>query len=188
MSCLYIYLYFSQPGTPLRPIVASIHAPVTLTSKLLNDVLAPIFLTVARQSTFINDIDVIRRLEQYRNDGHFKSTTKFIAIDVTDLYTMIPRDGALQALARFCMKHSYQGKIGTLALDHIMKMARLILDTNCFVFNDKYYKQIRGGAMGSAFTQVLANIYMLEWEEELIQHQQTHSEIYGRSVYTFIYT
>jgi len=158
---------------------------VTLTSKLLNDVLAPIFLTVARESTFVNDIDVIRRLEQYRNDGYFKSITKFITIDVTDLYTMIPREGSLQALARFCIKHSYQGKIGTFTIDHIMKMARLILDTNCFVFNNKYYKQIRGGAMGSAFTQVLANIYMLEWEQELIQHQRDHSEIYGRLVSFF---
>jgi hypothetical protein len=61
-----------------------------------------------------------------------------------------------------------------------MKMARLILDTNCFAYNNKYYKQIRGGAMGSAFTQVLANIYMLEWEQDLIQYQASHNEIYGR--------
>ena len=153
-----------------------------MTSKLLNDVLAPIFLCVARESTFINDIDVIRRLEKYDKDGHFQSTTKFIAIDVTDLYTMIPREGSIEALSRFCVKHSNQGKIGTLTIDHIMRMARLIRDTNCFVFNDKYYKQTRGGAMGSAFTQVLANIYMLEWEQDLIQHQKAHNEIYGRSV------
>ena len=63
-----------------------------------------------------------------------------------------------------------------------MKMARLILDNNYFAYNDKYYKQIRGGAMGSAFTQVLANIYMFEWEQDLIQHQTLHNEIYGRLV------
>jgi hypothetical protein len=63
-----------------------------------------------------------------------------------------------------------------------MEMARLILDTNCFAYNNKYYKQIRGGAMGSVFTQVLANIYMLEWEQNLIKHQEIHHEIYGRLV------
>jgi hypothetical protein len=47
---------------------------------------------------------------------------------------------------------------------------------------DKYYKQIHGGAMGSAFTQVLANIYMLEWEQDLIDYQLKHNEIYGRFV------
>jgi hypothetical protein len=143
-------------------------------------ILAPIYLKVARHTTFINSIDVIRKLEIYVASGHFKSTTKFITADVIDLYTMIPRQGALEALARFCMKYSGQGKIGTLTIDHLMKMARLILDTNCFAYNNKYYKQIRGGAMGSAFTQVLANIYMLEWEQDLIQYQTSHNEIYGR--------
>ena len=102
-------------------------------------------------------------------------------MDVTDLYTMIPRLGALEALAQFCLRCSKQGKIGTFTIDHIMKMARLILDTNCFAYNNRYYRQIRGGAMGSAFTQVLANIYMLQWEQDLIQYQTKHNEIYGRS-------
>jgi len=148
----------------------------------LNDLLAPIFLKVARETTFINSIDLIRKLEKYVVDGHLKNTTKFITADVTDLYTMIPRQGALEALARFCVKHSKQGQVGTLTIDHIMKMARLILDTNCFAYNNKYYKQIRGGAMGSAFTQVLANIYMFEWEQDLIKYQTSHNEIYGRFV------
>ena len=67
-----------------------------------------------------------------------------------------------------------------------MKMARLILDTNCFAYNNKYYRQIRGGAMGSAFTQVLADICMFEWEQGLIQqHQEIHPGIYGRLVKYF---
>jgi hypothetical protein len=61
-----------------------------------------------------------------------------------------------------------------------MKMARLVLDTNCFLFEDKYYQQIRGGAMGSPFTMTLANIYMLQWEQSLTEHQKLHNELYGR--------
>ena len=166
----------------MRPIIASINVPATLESKFLHDLLAPIFLKVTRETTFINSIDVVRKLEIYVIDGHLKSITKFVTADVTDLYTMIPRQGALKALARFCLKHSKQGKIGTLTDDHIMKMARLILDTNCFAYNNQYYRQIRGGAMVSAFTQVLANIYMFEWEQDLIKHQEKHHEIYGRYV------
>ena len=160
------------------------HAPATLISKFLNDLLAPIFLKVARQTTFINSIDVARKLKIYVRDGYFQSTTKFTIVDVTDLYTMIPRQGALQVLALFCVRYSKRGKIGTLRIDHIMKMAHLILDTNCFAYNNKYYRQICGGAMGSAFTQVLANIYiyMSQWEEDLIQYQISRHKIYGRHV------
>lgn len=156
------------------------HGPTTRISKFLNDLLAPIFLKVARQTTFINGIDVVRQLEKYVADGHLAPTTNFITADITDLYTMIPRQGALEALGRFCIKNCLGGKIGTLTVDHIMRMARLILDTNCFAYGDKYFRQVRGGAMGSAFTQVLANIYMLEWEQDLIQHQLSNNEIYGR--------
>ncbi|CAF1349824.1 unnamed protein product [Adineta steineri] len=169
-------------GIPLRPIIAGIHAPATLTSKFLNNLLAPIYLKVARETTFIHSIDVIKQLETYVDNGYFKSTTRFITADVKNLYTMIPRQGALETLIRFLLKHSNNRKIGTLYIDTILRMARLILDTNCFAYKNNYYQQIHGGAMGSAFTQVLANIYMLEWEQDLIQHQLEHGEIYGRYI------
>ena len=57
----------------------------------------------------------------------------------------------------------------TLSIDCTWKIARLILETNVFVDNDKYD------------TQVLANIYMLEWEQDLIRHQTSNKEIYGQS-------
>ncbi|CAF4691837.1 unnamed protein product, partial [Rotaria sp. Silwood2] len=44
----------------------------------------------------------------------------------------------------------------------------------------KYYKQIRGGAMGSACTQVLADIYVKKWENLLVQQQQKQQELYFR--------
>jgi hypothetical protein len=157
-----------------------LHAPLTYISKFLNNLLAPIYLKVAHQTTFINSIDFVRKLEKYVADGHLTQTTKFVTADVANLYTMIPRIGALQALMRFLEKHTNHGKIGALSIDHIMKMARLILDNNTFAYGNKYYKQIRGGAMGSAFTQVLANIYMLEWEHDLIAYQTLHKELYGR--------
>ena len=108
------------------------------------------------------------------------STTKFITMDVRNLYTMIPRGGALDALYRFCTKYSKEGKIGNLTVNTIIRLACIVLETNCFVFDNKYYKQIRGGAMGSPFTMTLANIYMYEWEQSLIQHQQQRNELYGR--------
>jgi hypothetical protein len=135
---------------------------------------------VARKTTFIHSIDVVRQLETYVANGYFKSTTKFITSDVKNLYTMIPRNVAIEALKRFLEKYSYHGKIGTLTIDTILILACSVLDTNCFAYKDKYYQQIHGGAMGSAFTQVLANIYMLEWEQDLIIYQAKHKEIYGR--------
>jgi len=140
---------------------------------------------VAKKTTFINSIHVIRKLEKYAADGNFKSTTYFITDDVKNLYTMITRNGALHALMRFLENYFYERKIGTFRIDHIMRIARLILDTNSFVYDNKYYRQTHGGAMGSAFTQVLANIYMLGWEQDSIKYQDAHQGIYGRFVENF---
>ncbi|CAF3349435.1 unnamed protein product [Rotaria sp. Silwood2] len=95
---------------------------------------------------------------------------------------MIPRGGALVALMDFLEQHLPNNKIGSLSINRITRMARLILDTNSFAYNNAYYKQSRGGAMGSALTQVLANIYMYKWEQHLIKHQGSHKQIYGRLV------
>ena len=93
---------------------------------------------------------------------------------------MIPREGALAALSLFCIKYSDNGKIENISVDTIIRLARIVLDTNTFAYNDKYYKQIKGGAMGSPFTMALANIYMLEWEQSLINNQTSSKELYGR--------
>ncbi|CAF1548524.1 unnamed protein product, partial [Adineta ricciae] len=169
-------------GIPLQPIIASISSPTTLLSKFLNNLLAPIYLQVARETTFINDIDLVRKLESHVDKGFFNSTTIFVTADVKDLYTMIPRQGATLALMRFLEKYTKHGKIGTLSIDYILRMAPFILDSNYFVYTNKYYRQIRGEAMGSAFTQVLANIYMFEWEQELIAYIHQHNGIYGRYI------
>ena len=158
------------------------HAPSTAMSAFLNDLLAPVFLRVAQVTTFINSTGVIRALEKYVSEGRLQSTTLFVIYDVANLYTMIPRQGALDALRRFLEKHLKHHRIGTLSVNDLMEMAQLVLDTNCFAYDGKYYRQIRGGAMGSAFTQTLANIYMLEWEHDFIRHQLSNNEIYGRCV------
>jgi hypothetical protein len=90
---------------PLPPIIAGINAPTTHISKFLNGLLAPIYLQVARETTFTNSFRVVRQLEKYAANGQLKSTTRFITADVKNLYTMIPRDGGREALLRFLEIH-----------------------------------------------------------------------------------
>jgi hypothetical protein len=77
---------------------------------------------------------------------------------------MVPRNGGLHALERFLCKNSQNGRINSKTIDTLMKMARLVLDTNCFVYEVKYYRQVRGGPMGLAFNMTFVNICMLDWK------------------------
>ncbi|CAF4027856.1 unnamed protein product [Adineta steineri] len=180
------HLYFipkpHKIGTPLRPIISMIRSPAIGISHFLDQSLRPIFDQATKQTTFINDIHFVRRLEFYQSIGLLKSTTNFITFDVTDLYTMIPRNGALIALEEFLNERATNGRISGMTINTLMKLAEVVLDTNSFAYEGKYYKQIRGGAMGSPFTMTLANIYMLKWEQSLIEHQRAHNELYGRYI------
>ncbi|CAF4031632.1 unnamed protein product, partial [Rotaria sordida] len=182
LAHIYFNLKVHKPEISVRPIVASINAPARLISSFLDQLRTPIYNYVTKDITFINSIDLIRKLNEYQQKGYLTSTTLFVIFDVTDLYTMIPRDGAIAALRQFCQKYSVNGKIGNLKVETIIKLASIVLDTISFAYKNKYYRQIKGGAMGSPFTMVLANIYMLEWEQKLIQHQNRHHEIYGRYI------
>lgn len=39
---------------------------------------------------------------------------------------------------------------------------------NDFIFNEKFYLQIKGTAMGKRFAPAYANLYMANWEEEAL--------------------
>ncbi|CAF1475610.1 unnamed protein product, partial [Adineta steineri] len=169
-------------GTPLRPIVSSIKAAATGVSHFLDLLLRPIFDRVAEETTYINGIEFVRRMESYQHSGRLLPTTLFVTFDVSNLYTMIPRDGAILALQKFFGKQADNRRIHEMTIDTITKLARLVLDTNSFLFENKYYQQIRGGAMGSPFTMTLANIYMLEWEQPLVEYQNNHNKLYGRYI------
>jgi len=124
-------------------------------------------------------MDLVRCLEQYVADGYLKPTTLLCTFDITDLYTMLPQEESLDILTQFLLEHGYR-KVKGIPINAIRKLARLVLTENVFVYGDKYYKQIIGGAMGSPFTLTLANIFMWNWQKDIVLQQQRANEIYGR--------
>ncbi|CAF1426273.1 unnamed protein product [Adineta ricciae] len=69
------YLYFvpkpHKEGTPLRPIVSSMHMPTTAISKFLDRLIRPLFDEHIRPTAIIDDADLIRRLQTYTENSYF---------------------------------------------------------------------------------------------------------------------
>jgi hypothetical protein len=97
---------------------------------------------------------------------------------------MLPQEESLNVLMEFLSHHGYQ-KVMSVPIGAIRKLARLVLTENVFLYEKKFYRQILGGAMGSAFTLTLANIFMWKWEQQLVLRQSASNEIYGRYVSLF---
>ena len=163
----------------MRPIVSSLNTPTTAISKFLDRLIRPLFDKHVRTTTIIDGVDLIRRLELYVENGYLKPTTQFCTFDITDLYTMLPQEDSLNILIEFLAQYGYR-KVKGIPLDAIRKLARIVLTENVFIYEKKFYRQIIGGAMGSAFTLTLANIFMWKWEKQLVHRQFTSNEIYGR--------
>ena len=126
---------------------------------MLDRFIRPLFDEHVQPTTFIDGVQFIRRLELYVSLGLLKPTTHLCTSDVTDLYTMIPQEEAIAILRRFLVHFGYN-QVKGMTLDAIESLARIVLTENVFIYENKYYRQIKGGAMGSAFTLTLANIFM----------------------------
>ncbi|CAF1241717.1 unnamed protein product [Rotaria sordida] len=85
----------------------------------------------------------------------------------------------LEILAEFLREHHCE-KINGISIQTIIELARLVLQENVFVYKNKFYRQIIGGAMGSAFTLTLANIFMWKWQKETILSKIPSHKCYGR--------
>jgi hypothetical protein len=175
-ACLFFCI---QEGTPLRPIMNTIQAVTRAISDLLDELIRPIYNENNKDYTIIDGTDFIKRLETYSHEGHLQPSTLFCTLDIDNLFTMLPQDESIEILGKFL--RTYKGEyIKGISVTTIQKLTEIVLKQNAFVCNNKFYKQIIGGAMGSPFTLTLANIFMLHWEQRWIRHQENRKEIYGR--------
>ena len=145
----------------------------------MDQLLRPLFDLYVAQTRIINGLDLIRRVNKYTNDGYLHPTTLFCTFDITDLYTMLPQEESLKIVKKFLEAHNIE-KVNSISADTIIDLARIVLTENAFFYDNKYYKQILGGAMGSPFTMTLANIFMWYWEKEFVADLHSSHEIYGR--------
>ncbi|CAF1237188.1 unnamed protein product [Rotaria sp. Silwood1] len=185
------YMYFipkpHKKGTPLRPILNTIHAVTKQISQYLDKLIRPLFDRFVRHTTFVDGADLLDQLQKYIQKGYFNSSTLFIIFDIANLYTMLPQEESLAILAEFLRVHNCE-RINGISIDTIIELARVVLQANAFVYNNKFYRQIIGGAMGSAFTLTLANIFMWKWERQTILPKLPSHELYGRYIDDVFFT
>ncbi|CAF1627964.1 unnamed protein product [Adineta ricciae] len=164
------HLYFNpkthKDGIPVRPIENTIHSATKNISTFLDQRIRPIFNDKCSITIIIDGDQLIKQLRIYEMNGLLKSTTLFCTFDIHNLYTILPQDEALDTLIEFLST----------------KLSSVVLKENVFVYGRKIYRQILGGAMGSALTLTLANIFMWKWQQKLVEEQQQSGEFYGRYI------
>ena len=133
----------------LRPIVSSIGTFNYNLARFLCDLLSPLVP---------NDYsckDTISFVSQIKNANLSK---KFlVSYDVTSLFTNIPLQETIDIAINLIFSHNPNLNI---TRKELKKLFLFAISQAHFIFNDKFYNQIDGVAMGSPLAPVLANIFM----------------------------
>ena len=84
--------------------------------------------------------------------------------DVVSLFTNIPVPETIAVIRRKLEEDTGLKKRTNLDVDDIIELLDLILNTTYFTFQDVFYKQVTGSAMGSPVSSVVAE-FCMEWLE-----------------------
>lgn len=178
------HLYYNpkdhKVGEPLRPIVSGMKSPTQKISAFLDQIIRPIF-DKATPYSLRNSIEFLKHLQNHRTTDQ----TLLYTFDITDLYTMIPQQESVLAICELLGENKIFKVNGDIPINTIRTLFKHVLENAFFVLQlpgqePKYFKQIRGGPMGSECTQVLADVYMKKWEKQFREQQISEGELYFR--------
>ena len=89
---------------------------------------------------------------------------KMYSFDVVSLYTNIPHEDGIKAIHNRAKEIYPETEVKIIA-----ELAGIVLKNNTFQFNNNWYIQKQGTAMGTKMAPAYANIFMAEIEEEILE-------------------
>ena len=87
--------------------------------------------------------------------------------DVSALFTSVPVDPALNIIRNLLDKNHTLKERTVLAVNDILLLLEFCLKNMYFSFQDQFYEQVEGAAMGSPVSPIVANLYMECLEKKL---------------------
>lgn len=143
---------------PGRPIVSDCGSDTYNTAEYLDFYLGPLSI---KHPAYVKDTyHFVSMVKNLRISTEFY----FFTMDVENLYTNIPIQAGIAAVQHIFEKFPDPGRPD----EELIDLLRINLERNDFMFNDQFYLQIKGTAMGKRFAPAYANIFMAEWEEQAL--------------------
>ena len=143
---------------PGRPIVSDCESDTYRISEYVNHFLYPLSI---KHPSYVKDTpDFLRKLSDIKPDPQ----SLLITLDVESLYTNIDNHAGLESV-----KQAFQNNPDLeRPTPEITRLLSLMLKNNDFSFNNEWYLQVGGTAMGKKFAPNYANIFMAKWESEAL--------------------
>ena len=88
--------------------------------------------------------------------------------DVTSLFTSVPIDPVLNIIRDILEKDEKLNDRTVLLVQNITELPGFCLHNTYFSFQNKFYEQIEGAAMGSPVSPIVANLFMEDFERKAL--------------------
>lgn len=139
---------------PGRPIVSDCSSETYCTAEFIDHYLNPLSTT---HPSYIKDtyhfVEVVRGL-------HIPQEAMLFTLDVDSLYTNIDTTEGMQVIKEKFQQHPDKKRPDK----ELLQLLEINLTRNDFQFNNEYFLQVKGTAMGKKFAPAYANIFMAHWE------------------------
>ena len=147
---------------PLRPIVSSIGAVTYQTREELSKILKPV---VGRSPHHVhNNEDFIQHLKGIQ----LGPDEAIISYDVKALFTSVPIQPALTIIEKLLEENPGLQERTSMTVKNIICLLEFCLRSTYFTFQNQYYEQVEGAAMGSPIRPMVANLNMESFETRAI--------------------
>ena len=170
---IYGLIKLHRQGYPMRPIVSCIQSPTYNLAKFLVDVLKKV---VGRSSFNVKDS---WSFHKYINAQRVPENYCLVSFDVVSLYTSIPIELAMCVLEDRWEEITRYTK---LSKNEFLTGMKLCIDNTYFQFEDGFFEQKQGLAMGSPISACVANLTMEYLEKQVLQNLRCSIHIYKRYV------
>ena len=166
-------IFYLLPKCHKAPETWTIPHEVPAGRPIVSDCGSETYMTAEFIEYYLNPLS-IRHASYIKDTYHFIDTLKTVtvpkeallfSIDIDSLYTNIETQAGLNAVK--IMFNKYPD--GTRPDKELLELLEINLTQNDFEFNNKYYLQTKGTAMGKKFAPSFANIYMALWEETALE-------------------
>ena len=143
---------FEPSDLTVRPIVGGPNCPTRPLSELIDIILKPFLVHI--KSYVRDNLDFLKKCSRENNDS-----TVLLTFDVKSLYTNIAHTYGLEAINFWIEKHQ-ESLHPRFTKQFILDSIKVILENNNCTFNDEFYRQISGTAMGTIFAPTYATLTM----------------------------
>ena len=143
-----------------RPVISNSGTITEHISEYLDHHLKPL---VSQSRSYVKDTNHF--LSKLSKLGKIPEEAMLCTVDVVGLYPSIPHGEGLEAIREALDRRETPG----VATDTLVGLASLVLENNYFEFNDRFYRQKMGTAIGTKIAPAYANLFMTRLEERLLE-------------------